>query len=313
MSIVIVSPTDSPEAVAAAMGDLATNKPADDKKSSEDLNGKEPLDNEEEELEEIEKDSEEIKEDEDEIGKEELEAKNESKPKKKGGFQKKIEKLRSEVSSKDMEINFLRQEMQRKSVSETKPEVTQDLTGMPKENDFSTVREYDKALIRWEVKQELLAEKQKARDESAKQELQTKFSKHGERVDGYKKTNEDFEDEWNDALKEVGAQNLSLTVREVIVNSDIGPELMQALIDDPKEFKTICGMTPLNAAKALGKIEARISKPSKTSTETKPKSKVPEPIKTVKTKSGAITKGYRDDMTQREYEAWRKESSGKGA
>ncbi len=35
MSIVIVSPTDSPEAVAAAMGDLATNKPADDKKPSE--------------------------------------------------------------------------------------------------------------------------------------------------------------------------------------------------------------------------------------------------------------------------------------
>ncbi len=312
MSIVIVSPTDSPEAVAAAMGDLATNKPADDKKPSEEK----PIENEieEKEIEEIEKTEDEIKEDEDEIEKEELEAKNEAKPKKKGGFQKKIERLRSEVTAKDMELNYLRQEVQRKSVPvEAKPEVKQDLTGMPKENDFATVREYDKALIRWEVQQELLADKQKARDEETKRDLQTKFSKHGERVDEYKKTNEDFEEDWNDALKEVGAQNLSLTVREVIVNSDIGPELMQALIDDPKEFKSICSMTPLNAAKALGKIEARISKPSKTSTETKPKSKVPEPVKTVRAKGGAVTKGYRDDMTMREYEAWRKESSGKGA
>ncbi len=307
MSIVIVSPTDSPEAVAAAMGDLATNKPVDDKKPSEEV----PIENEieEEEIEEIEKTEDEIKEDEDEI-KEDLEAKNEAKPKKKGGFQKKIERLRSEVTAKDMELNYLRQEVQKKSVAaEAKTEVKQDLTGMPKENDFATVREYDKALIRWEVQQELLAEKQKALQESANKEMQTKFSKHGERVDEYKKTNEDFEENWNDALKEVGAQNLSLTVREVIVNSDIGPELMQALIDDPKEFKTICGMTPLNAAKALGKIEARIAKPSKTSTETKLKSKVPEPVKTVRAKGGAVTKGYRDDMTMREYEAWRKESS----
>ncbi len=87
----------------------------------------------------------------------------------------------------------------------------------------------------------------------------------------------------------------------------MGPELMQELANDPKEFKRICGLSALEAAKALGKIEVRLTKPTtpkKEETKTKASPKPPTPVRT---KGSNTSKGYHDKMTQREYEDWRNE------
>ncbi len=300
MSIVIVSPTDTKEAVMAAMGDLASTKPVEETKKASDETPVEKEETEEIEAEEI---QDEIEEKEETI--EELEAKDE-KPKKKGGFQKKIEKLKSEVSNKDLELNFLRQEMARRNTpaNETKTEPV-DTSKRPKADTFATHDEYVEALTDWKLESKLLVREQKQRDDAIKTEVQTKIGKHQERVIDFAKSHDD----WDDALESVDNIPLSITVREAIVSSDIGPELMYELSKDPKELKRICSLNPISAAMALGKIEARISKPSKTSDEPKPKSKVPEPVSPVRTKGGTVAKGYREDMSLREYESWRKESS----
>ena len=313
MGIVIASTSDSKEDVTAAMGGLSDKKPVDDKKPSEKVSDdKELLDNEieEQEIEEIEKDPEALEEEtEEEKEPEELEAKNElDKPKKKGGFQKKIEKRDREIAELKRDNELWRQEALRaKPVQETTVEAKPDQSKKPKPDDFKTVDEYTEALTDWKVDQKLAMVQQKAQEESIKKEVQSKFDKHHDRIEAFKEAHEDFDDEWKEACETIGGErNLPLFVREVIITSEVGPELMNELANDPKELKRLCGLSAINAAKELGKMEAKFSKPSKTSVEKKP-TKAAATVKPVRSRGTVSSKGYSDDMSLRDYERMRSE------
>lgn len=313
MVIEIQSTSDSKEAVTAAMADLAVKqeeKPVDPPKEEEPK--EEPKEDEVKEPVESDGESEEPSDEEEKEEEENAELASKDvveKPKKKGGFQKKIDKLRAEVE-------LWRGEALRAKAppppqqEQPKVDPIPDFSKKPKADDFKTAEEYEEAVFDWKYEQRRSKEAVAEQQSRVKNEYQTKLVKHGERVEEFKKSYDDFEDHWNDALKEVGEANLSLTVREVILDSDVGPGLMKALADDPKEFRRICQLTPLKAAKELGKIEDRITSkkiasPAKEKTKT---SKVPAPVKTVRAK-GAAPVGYRDDMSLREYDEWRKQSS----
>ncbi len=303
-SIVLAS---EKEAAAIAASNLASSTTPKEKEPLENgeikpAEGEEP---EPEEIEDPEDPAEEVKEDEEGA----VKAKeDEPKPKKKGGFQKKIERLNTRLTAAEQNAEYWRtQALREKPAEQKKVETIQDLSKRPKADDFKTADEYQEALTDWKVEQRLATERQKQQDDAVKKEIQAKFSQHGQRVEEFKKEHEDFEDDWKDAVSKVGENNLSLTVREVIVTSEMGPELMQELANDPKEFKRICGLSALEAAKALGKIEVRLTKPTtpkKEETKTKASPKPPTPVRT---KGSNTSKGYHDKMTQREYEDWRNE------
>ena len=63
------------------------------------------------------------------------------------------------------------------------------------------------------------------------------------------------------------------------------------------------------AAKAIGKIEARLEKPSKPSEKKETKTVAPKPVIPVRAKGTATPKGYKPTMSMAEYEAWRKDSA----
>lgn len=324
MGIEIQSTSDTKEAVTAAMADLATKveeKPVEPAKEEEspkeepkDDEVKEPVESEEESEGEDESSDEEKEEEDAEVA-----AKDASdKPKKKGGFQKKIEKRDKIISDKDQEINFLRQQLMTKTPNptaepkiETQPNLP--LPGMPKETEFENVRDYEKALIRWEVKQELLEEKRKESLSAFEREKQVKLQKHSERFREFIKNDEDLTVDWKQTIDLVG-NNIPMTLHDEIVDSDVGPSLMRFLSDNPDEMRRICTLPYQKIAKELGKLEVIVSSkksasPAKEKTKT---SKVPSPVKTVRAK-GSTPIGYREDMSQREYETWRNQKSGKGA
>ena len=229
--------------------------------------------------------------------------------KKKSGFQRRISKLRGEMLAKDQELGYLRSELQRargavKTVDDaTKPKDD----GRPKKDEFDTHDAYVEALTDWKVESKLSAERTKTTQAQVQSESQKIATSHQERTQEFVKTHPDF----TEVIHELDdGSPVSLTLREVIVNSENGPELMYNLAKNPKEFERINALTPLAAAREIGKFEAKFAKPSG-QTETKT-TKAPAPVNPISGK-GAVSTKDPNKMEFDEYKAWHAKTYGPGA
>lgn len=92
---------------------------------------------------------------------------------------------------------------------------------------------------------------------------------------------------------------ISGTMASVIKSSDIGADVAYHLGTHPQEAARIAQMEPLDQARAIGAIEARMSLP-----KPKTQSEAPEPITPVKPKGGNAVKDP-SKMSMAEYRAWR--------
>lgn len=301
MSIKIDSTTDSTTAVSAALGDLAnkeavvestdkksevaekqTTEKADESDSSESMEGAEESDS---------KDGDEEQKD--------------DKPKKKSGFKKRIDKLNQRLMEKDREAEYWRAKAERpQQVQETSAQAIQtnqtvSADAKPNVDQFNTHAEYVEALTDWKVEQKEKAREAKAREIQAQTEMQKQAASHVERVKSFKEAHEDFDE----LIAEVDDIPISLTVKEVILGSDNGAELMYELAKNRDEYARICKLSPIAAARELGKFEARI-KASESKTETTKTTKAPPPVKPVGSKANATSKSP-DEMSYQEFKKWR--------
>lgn len=256
---------------------------------------------------------------EDESSNEETEAKEESetataegetseeKPKRKSGFQKRVDKLNKKLSFAEQQAEYWRQQAMSKGPAKTEPETTTAKNSVdpskPKPDQFETHDLYVEALTDWKLEQKLSAKEQELKEKQVKTEVQTKIEQHTDRVNKFKKAHEDFDD----VLDNVSEIPLSMTVRESIVDSENGPDLMYELAKNPKELDRICKLGPIAAAREIGKIEARLSKPSETSLK-KLTSNAPAPVSTVRARGTAVAKSiYDKGLSQSDYEKLRRE------
>lgn len=236
---------------------------------------------------------------------EELAAKsNEQKPKKKGGFQKRIDKLNVRLSQAEQEREYWRQQTLRNTqqTQAQEPVVKTDVSKRPKADDFQTVDDYQEALTDWKVDQKIQAREEKLRMDTIKNEFQTKASEHSERVKTLSRQKDDWEDV-QDVFKRV---QVSATVEQLILDAgDTSAELVYELGKDEEELQRICRMPALQAAKAIGRIEARLSKPPTPPKKEQTTTKTPKPPTPVRAKGTNAPKGFSREMTMKEYEAWR--------
>lgn len=95
---------------------------------------------------------------------------------------------------------------------------------------------------------------------------------------------------------------ISKIMAEAIVESDVSAQLVKFFHDEPEEAERISQLSPARQAAAIGKLEDKLTsdKPKAVS-----KSAAPAPIKPV-SGNGKSTAGYRPDMSQSEYVAWRR-------
>lgn len=245
---------------------------------------------------------------------EETEAKEEAKdkPKKKGGFQRRIDKLNARIAAREQELEYWRQQaISKKDADEPKPvkadSKPKDASGKPDPDNFDTHAEYVEALTDWKTEQKLIEREAKAQRKALETEQQKLIRAHTERVKSFAEKTEDFVD----VLSEVDDIPVSAAVQELIVSSDNGPELMYELAKNREEYKRICSLSPLAAARELVKLETRVL--GKTSeekkTETKKITTAPRPLAPVgKSTAGAIAKSIDDPgISQAEYERLRRE------
>ena len=229
----------------------------------------------------------------------------EGQPKKKGGFQKRIDKLTREKN--DLEARLSRLEAAQPKKEEGKTE-----TGAPDPLFFETQADYLAALVKYTVTQTKKEELEETKNEVAKKEVEVRTESWTDRVAAAHEAHPDL----NDLLEE--DLPVSPAVNEILIESEIGGELLYWLASNPKECSRISHLGPLAAAKAMGVIEDRLlaalpkEQTEKKAEEPEIKVKVTaakKPIIPVSGGKGSTGSKSPDDMSLEEYRKWRDSQS----
>lgn len=211
-----------------------------------------------------------------------------------------------EAEAAQREAEYWRQ--QALKAAEQKPEPTQadEPTGEPtlEQFDFDTGK-YMKALLKWDREQEKIEESKQKQQEAAQKRQQT----FKEREQAFAAAHPDYEEV-------AKAEHVPITkeMAEAIIESDDAPAIAYYLGQNLEEASAIAAMSPIAAARAIGRIEAKLSATTSVPapiTPAKTVTRAPEPVTTL-SGAPAVTQSY-DEMSMAEYDAARrKERAAKG-
>ncbi len=213
-------------------------------------------------------------------------------------------KFKPALQSRIDELTRARHEAEREAAywrNRANPEQPKAEPAKPTPEKFENYGDYVEALADWKAEEKVSAAL-KARDaEAAKtaeqKAVETRTQTFQERQQAARTAMPDY-----DAV--VGAADVPITshVAEALLDSEKGPELVYHLSKNPAEAERLNKLSPLAAARELGRIEATLSAPQK------PVTKAPAPMKP----SGGGTTAVTDPgkMSHDEYRTWRK---GQGA
>ena len=218
-----------------------------------------------------------------------------------GEISDQVKKLHDRYGYLQRQVESLRQEP-------PKPAEPEKVTKKPrpKQEDFENYDDYVDALTDWKVDEKLEAQTKEAQDKEmdgrtaeADKEFRGKLEKGRERYN-------DFEEV---------AMNPTLPITramvEILHECENPADVAYYLGRNRQECASISNMTPFQAAKAIGKIEADIKAELEKTPPPPPKKepekkvpKAPPPIEPIGSRE-VVTKDP-DKMTQKEYEAWRR-------
>ncbi len=115
-----------------------------------------------------------------------------------------------------------------------------------------------------------------------------------EKMDEAASTHDDFDE----VVNSVSTDRLDQNVQYAIMTSENAGELAYHLGSNPKLYKKLEGMNPVQAIRELGKLEDKLTPKKKTAV-----SKMPKPVSTLGTSKVTSHKEYDGTQTQEEFEA----------
>jgi len=233
------------------------------------------------------------------------------KPKKKGGFQRRIDKLNARTTAAQQEAEYWKAMALKKEAGEPKSEKVEPKSaeGKPKSEDFESHAEYVEALTDWKIEQREKAKEVLAQKSQLEADQEKALNSHYEREEAFAEKNEDYPEVVAALFK--STKNASAALQDLIVSSENSPEILYALAKDPQEFKRINALSPMAMAREIGKIEAKLTANSSEEKKQEPNklTKAPKPIEPVgKGSKGTAVKSISDEnISQADYERLRME------
>lgn len=210
---------------------------------------------------------------------------------------RKAKKNASYLARKEAEAELYRQQVERgvQRAPEAKPE-----DAPPKREDFDDYETYLEARADYKAEQKVkavLAEQQTRTQQQTQQSSESqRLARYQQDLDKARSSIPDFDEVTGEADVPV-----TQTMRDAILESDVGALLTYHLAKNPAEAERIARLSPIAQAKAIGQIEASLA--SKPAPQV---SKAPAPIKPISGASG----GHADPskMSMDEYLAYRKKT-----
>lgn len=157
-------------------------------------------------------------------------------------------------------------------------------------HEYESDSDYQRALIREELRQaerERLQREQKAASENAQNE---RINAYEARANEARVKIPDF-----DQVAHAAHVPYSHAMIQLVQESDLGPEIAYHLGKNPHEADRIARLSPLSAAREIGRLESKFAQTSR------PKvSNAPPPVKTI-SGTGAVEQKRLEDMSYDEY------------
>lgn len=208
-----------------------------------------------------------------------------SKPAKKGGFQRKIDR-------QQREIDDLKRQLAEKpagtaaekqpEAAPAQPKLPEFAKPKPKLDDFESVESFTEALTDWKLEKSEFDKTQAAKAEAARSETQKAVDGWNSRKAAFVENHPDYDD----VIDEVSDVKLTPAHQRILLEHEHGPELAYQLAQDREQLEKFAAMHPLRAAALVGKLGAALSTEEAPQTQDKV-SNAPRPIRTVNTRQSA--------------------------
>lgn len=211
------------------------------------------------------------------------------------GFQKRIDRFNKKLAEREAEIEYWKKAALQQKPELAQPAQTQQNTGKPVLSDFDNIEDFTEAVTEYKIQQrELQAKKQ------------TTITTYKQRAIEFAKQNPDYDD----ALEDTSHIPVQPEIHEVIIESEVGPQIAYHLAKNPAEIERLNALPAHRRLIELGKLEGALAA-KKAPTNVPKATKAAPPVKAV---SGAApTKKDITDpsLSQAEYRAMRTAQLGK--
>ena len=219
----------------------------------------------------------------------------------------KLEKRFSELTKQRKDAEARAEELERRLAAlegnkaqpaQAQPESNQK----PSPDSYKDAFEYAEALASWSAEQALVKREQEVKQKEFEAQKQKVIQTWQQKLEATIAELPDYEDM-------VASSNVKVndTVRDAILESDVGPRILYELASDDDIAEKLSTMSTASALKLIGKLEAKFEKteePVKAEKKTvAAKSKAPEPIRPLRSTGGVADVGM--DGNDMSYQQWK--------
>jgi len=172
----------------------------------------------------------------------------------------------------------------------------------PSPDNFKDAFEYAEALAEWSAEQALVRREQEIKLKEAETQKQKVIQTWQQKLEVTKAEYPDYDD-----MVSSSSVKVNDTIRDAILESDVGPRILYELASDDEIAEKLSTMSTASALKLIGKLEAQFEKteePAKAEKKTvAAKSKAPEPIRPLRSTGGVADVGM--DGNDMSYQQWK--------
>ena len=194
----------------------------------------------------------------------------------------------------ETEIAAIRQQQQ--------PQQAKSAEEKPQPSQFTDAFEYAEALADWSAEQALVRRDKEDLQRRADEAQQKVISNWAQKVAAAKADIPDF-----DVMVASSGVAVSDPIRDAILESDVGPQILYHLAKEDDLAKKIASMSPYAALREIGKLEAKFEKQPETK-QSNPvgKSKAPPPISPIRNAGGGNNAEIGSDgQFHGSYQSWK--------
>ena len=218
----------------------------------------------------------------------------------------KLEKRFSELTKQRKEAEARAEEAERRlkalesqgQQAQAQPQSNQK----PTPDNYKDAFEYAEALSEWSAEQALAKREQEIKQKEVEAKRETVIKTWQQKLESTIAELPDYEE-----MVASSTVTVNDTVRDAILESDVGPRILYELASDDEMAEKLSTMTTAGALKLIGKLEAKFEKteePVKAEKKTvAAKSKAPEPIRPLRSTSGVADVGM--DGNDMSYQQWK--------
>lgn len=231
----------------------------------------------------------------------------EPKPRRNNRTEKRFRQLTERLRDKDAEIADLAGQVKTLTEMMKAPEKQEqpDADARPQRDSYDDDDAYIEALADWRadkrVKEELSRYEQDSAVRSQEREAQRLSDAYAEKLEAARERHDDYDEV-------VGESDLivSADVKQAILESDLGPEVVYYLATNPKDVEHLNGLSSVQLGRAMGRIEASLEDKDEKEEEPDPpprrRRRQPRPIEPVSGGGNTDTQPTRvDQSSYRDY------------